>query len=84
MLKYKSKLEGGLSIILILEHIIPTYLQDISFETPQHVRTQHFMEFLNLILLWNVSKLILEGCQIIKFLSAEKIKQMKQFFQVIL
>lgn len=39
-------------------------LEHISFESPQHVRPQHVMQFFNLVFLGNVSKFLQEAFQI--------------------
>lgn len=61
-----------------------SYLEYVGFESPQHVRSQHLMQPLDLLLLGNVRKLVLEDGEVVELLRSEEVEQVEQFFQVIL
>lgn len=59
-------------------------LQHVGLQSSQHVRSQHFVQFFDLILFRNVGEFVLEGRKVIEFLTVEEVQQMEQFFEVVL
>lgn len=48
------------------------------------MRPEQLVQFLHLILLWNIGKFILERREIVELLTVQEIQQVEQLFQIIL